>query len=262
MNNPLFSWMEATDPQTKPERGYFLRTRYQINRKITITGLEYDQWTRAADGQNLKRLTARMEYAPIWPLRFRIRYRVSSRAWPDQVADFRRFNGYDLRFQTRVRLSAWDELRFLYSVTNTRFAARPRLTGAAEPDPPGNPSSNMGTPLAQASSPSQALQGMLVHNPNERLQFIFSSILFRGFLWNFEDNEFVVIDGEGIRNFIVVSGRLGQRLVMRFKFTTDHRWTRSNVDIREFNEPFGPRFEGSDVRRMTTAFRLQFDYNF
>ena len=254
LNSPLYSWLESTTPQTKAEQGIFLQTRYRISRQITISGLEFDQWKRKADGQSESRYTVRVEYAPIWPVRFRVRQRYSDRA-PMELSDNRRFKSWDTRLEMRARLSGYDELRLLYSNTNTQFAPRPRLGGPAEPD-----GSNF-TPLSQNSAPSQAIQAMLVHNVNDRLQFTLSSEIYDGFLWNFEDNEFIVVDGEGIRSWFLIQSRLDDHFLVRFKMTNDRQRTRDNLEIRDFANSVPNEFRAGD-KRQTTAFRLQLDYNF
>ncbi len=118
LNSPLYSWLETSSPQTKAERGIFLQTRYRISRQITISGLEFDQWVRKADSQSQRRYTLRVEYAPVWPVRFRVRQRYSDRA-SEELFDNRRFKSWDSRFEVRGRLTAYDELRLLYSNTNT-----------------------------------------------------------------------------------------------------------------------------------------------
>jgi DNA uptake protein ComE-like DNA-binding protein len=254
-DNPLLSWLATRSgpPQNASERGLFISGRYRVSRTFTISGFEFDSWKRGSDGQDLRRYVLRLEYAPIFPLRFRLRQRVSSRA-DDLVTDVRGFSGWDTRLQVITRLSAFDELRFLYSVTQTRFSTRPRLSGAAE--------AGDETPIGQAASPSQAIQAMLTHNFNENLKFVVSAELYDGFLWNFEDNEFIVLDDVGMRNWFLIQSRMGNNLMMRFKLTSDRNLTRRNIDIREFNDPVGLDPDGDDARRQSTAFRLQVDYIF
>jgi DNA uptake protein ComE-like DNA-binding protein len=249
LSNDLFAFLSAETPQMKPERGLFLSTRYRISRKLTITGLDFDQWTRVADGQDMRRYTLRMEYAPIWPLRFRLRQRFSSRG--EQILeDTRRFKSWDTRIETILRLSGYDELRFLYSSTSTQFAPRPRLSelpeGGVSPQP-------------QAGSPGQAIQAQLRHNVNPNLMLMFSTLMYDGFLWNFEDNEFVLLDGRGFRNWALVRSRISEHLLLRFKVTNDRQVGRSSILYgREIpNQP-----PGNDVRLQDTAFRLQLDYTF
>jgi len=254
LNSPLYSWLESTTPQTKAEQGIFLQTRYRVSRKFTISALEFDQWKRKADGQSQHRYTLRLEYAPIWPIRLRLRERYSNRA-PEELSDNRRFKSWDTRLELRARLSGYDELRLLYSNTNTQFAPRPRLGGPAEPD-----GTNF-TPLSQNSAPSQAIQAMLVHNVNDRLQFTLSSEIYDGFLWNYEDNEFIVVDGEGMRSWFLIQSRLDDHFLVRFKVTNDRQRTRDNLEIRNFANSIPNEFRAGDKRQIT-AFRLQLDYNF
>jgi hypothetical protein len=197
----------------------------------------------------------RLEYSPIWPLRFRLRQRVSSRG-ESSLIDVRRFEGWETRLETRVRLSEYDELGFLYTVANTEFVPRPRLSGRVEPEP------DVFTPVGQAASPGQAIQGFLTHNVNDRLAFTVSSEIYDGFLWNYEDNEFMVIDDVGFRNWFLVRSRLSDALIFRFKLTHDRNLTRHNIDVRSFEAPIGAEFEGADTRSAQTAFRLQLDYAF
>jgi hypothetical protein len=248
LNNELLSYLAINTPQMKPERGIFLSTRYRISRRLTITGLDFDQWTRVADGQDMRRYTLRMEYQPIWPLRLRLRQRFSSRG--EQITeDVRRFKSWDTRLEARLRLSAYDEMRFLYSATSTQFAPRPRLS-----ELPGYPS--LLSPLSQAGSSGHALQAQLRHNVNENLMVTFSSLVYDGFLWNFEDNEFVLLDGKGFRNWFLVRSRLSDNLLLRFKLTNDSPLTGTNILYGQG----GPI--GDEVRGNQTAFRLQLDYTF
>jgi len=88
--------------------------------------------------------------------------------------------------------------------------------------------------------------------------------VYDGFLWNFEDNEFVLLDGRGFRNWFLIRSRLGDRLLLRFKATVDHLLTRTNVQPRDLNnQPVYPaEFPGDNVRDQVTSFRVQLDYTF
>jgi hypothetical protein len=249
VSNPLVSWLAENTPQMKAERGMYVTLRYRVSRNFTISGLEFDDWRREADGQELRRWVARFEYAPIFPLRFRLRQRFSSRGEAIE-RDFRRFRGWDTRLESIVRLSGYDQLRLLYSTTRTEFAPRPRLTGEPE----------LG--LGQAASPSEALQAVLSHNVNDRLLFEFSTEIYDGFLYNFEDNEFIVLDGTGFRNWLLVRTRLSDSLLLRFKLTHDRGLTRN---YGEAVEDFGWLATAGgtlDAPRRQTSFRLQLDYAF
>lgn len=252
LQNPLLSYLAVGSPQMKPERGVYANLRYRVSRTFTVSALEFDDWVRA-DGQNGRRYVARVDWAPIFPLRFQLRQRVSSRG--EQVdEDVRRFRGWETRLGVQARLSGFDTVELLYSNGKTEFAPRPRLSGSAEP--------GQGNPLAQGGSLGQAMVGVLEHNFNEGLQVQFGTLLYDGFVYWFEDNEFLLLDGNGLRNYFVLRSRVGDAMVFRLKVAHDRPFTRTNVDIRNFNDPFQFPFEGDRVRSTTASFRLQLDYTF
>jgi len=133
-----------------------------------------------------------------------------------------------------VRLSAYDELGLLYSTSKTEFAPRFRL--------------------GSAGAPSQAIQALLTHNVNPGLQVEISTQMYDGFLYNYEDNEFIVVDDIGFRNYFLVRSRISDAFMMRFKLTHDRLFNRTNIQITS-TAPYE-----SDTRASRTAFRVQLDY--
>ncbi len=255
LNNPYWAFMAMGEPQPKAEQGWYFNTRYQFTRNFTLTGLEYDTWKRKADGADEKRLTVRAEYRPIFPVRFRIRHRISSRH-EQRPQDVRRFSSWDSRIEMRVNLSNYDQVNFLYSTSNVRFASRPRLSGPPEG---GDTGSNL---TGSAGIPAKAIQASLTHNFSDYLTATVSTEVYDGFLYNFEDNEFVVVDGNGFRNWIMVRSRLSPSLSWRFKWTTDHQIPRTYVDIRNFGNPYNAVPDGKNARDDVSAYRFQLDYTF
>lgn len=264
--NPLFSYLGENDPQSKAERGFFFTTRYQINRAFTINYVEYDRYTRKADNAQMQRLTASLEYRPIFPIRFRVRQRYSDR---DGVAkeDVRDFKGWDTRFEFRFFLSQYDRLDFLYSTTNVLFGPRPRLSGSDD----GNPESSYTDPsttLGTRAIPGQAFQSKFTHNFNSGLSVTWSSEIYDQFLWNFEDNEFLAFDGTGYRNWFLVRSRVSNRLAWRLKYTVDSQLPVTYLDIRNYGNPTtSPVFANesaanSNCKDATNSFRFQLDYTF
>jgi hypothetical protein len=91
---------------------------------------------------------------------------------------------------------------------------------------------------------------------------ILSTQVYDGFLYNFEDNEFIVLDGLGFRNWIMLRSRLSEHLAWRLKWTWDHQQPRTYVDIRNFGALVAPTPDVIDARRDFTAYRFQLDYSF
>jgi len=257
LRNPYWAQQGFNMPQPKSEQGWYVGTRYQFTRNFTLTGLEFDTWKRKADNADQKRVTLRAEYRPIFPVRFRIRQRVSSRH-EDRPEDFRKFVSWDTRLEMLANLSDYDQIRFLYTTSNVQFALRGRLSGPASG---GNVSSDA-DPTGQAGSPAQAVQGVLTHNFSDYLSLELSAEIYDGFLYNFEDNEFIVIDGKGFRNWAMLRSRLSDQLSWRIKWTWDHQDPRTFTDIRNFGDPAFDRPDGDNVKFDTSAYRFQLDYSF
>jgi DNA uptake protein ComE-like DNA-binding protein len=264
--NPLFSYLGEGDPQSKAEKGWFFTTRYQINRAFTINYVEYDRYRRKTDNAQMQRLTASLEYRPIFPVRIRVRQRYSDR---DGVAkeDVRDFRGWDTRFEFRFFLSQYDRLDFLYSTTNVLFGPRPRLSGSDDGVPASSytdPSTTLGT----RAIPGQAFQSKFTHNFNPGLSVTWSSEIYDQFLWNFEDNEFLAFDGTAYRNWFLVRSRISNALSWRLKYTVDSQLPVTYLDIRNYGNPTtSPVFSAesganSNCKDATNSFRFQLDYTF
>jgi DNA uptake protein ComE-like DNA-binding protein len=254
LKNPYWAELSRFVPQPKAERGWYFTTRYQFSRQLTLSGLEYDTWTRKADGADLRRLAVRFEYRPIFPVRLRLRHATSSRH-AERPDDIRNYTSWDSRFELLANLSAYDQVRFLYSTSNVRFAARGRLSG------PASGGDTQDDTTAVRGVPGRALQGLLTHNFNSYLSATLSTEIYDGFLYNYEDNEFVVVDGKGFRSWFLLRSRLSDRLSWRFKWTTDHGLARTYVDIRNFGNLVTPTPDAVDARDTRNAFRLQLDYS-
>ncbi len=254
LNNPYWAMLARDDPTPKAERGWYFNTRWQPLRQFLVSGLEYDVWNRKADDADLSRVVARLEYRPIFPIRIRLRHAVSERH-QTRIDDVRAYKAWDSRIELLANLSNYDQLRFLYSTGNVTFAARGRLSGPAAG---GDVQSDT---TAQRGSPAQALQALFAHQFNNDLAISLSSEVYDGFLWNYEDNEFLVVDGKGFRNWVMLRSRLSPRLSWRIKYTTDHAMPRTYVDIRNYGSLVPPTPDGTNARLDTSAFFFQLDFS-
>ena len=114
---------------------------------------------------------------------------------------------------------------------------------------------------AVRGSPSRAVQGVLTHNFSPWLSVTVSSEIYDGFLYNYEDNEFVVVDGKGFRNWFLLRSRLSNRLSWRLKWTSDHALARTFVDIRYFGNLVAPTPDAVNAGGSRSSFRIQLDYS-
>lgn len=256
LNDGLYTWLETTTPQPKAERGLFLDMRYRITRSLILSGLSYDQWTRKADGADMMRYTIKGEYQPIFNLRFRVRHRYSSRSENDP-GDTRKFQNWETRWQAITLLSNYNRLAFMYMTSNVMFPPRQRWPFAGTPEAGGGDSA-----VGTAGAPGTAFEVRYEHNLTPGLQLSFASSIYDGFFWNFEGNEFVLLDGNGFRNWFKVQSRVSDRLIFQLKVTRDHNMPGTYLDIRNFGDPLGDEPDATHVPMDRTVVRMQMDYTF
>lgn len=254
MRDDWYSLLSSDNPQPKGERGLFLDMRYRISRHFIINGLQFDQWERKADGTDQWRATAKLEYQPKFNLRFRLRHRVSSRSEANDL-DVRTYKSWEDRLQMIMMLSNYNRLDVMFMTGNVNFPARQRLGGPAE-------TGDFDSGVGQASDVSRAFQVMYTHNVTPWLRFMAATSLYDGFFWNFEGNEFVLLQGDGWRKWFKVESRISDRMLVQLKVTHDHKQPLTDVDVRRYNEAFGEDFDATYVPRDDLFVRFQVDYSF
>lgn len=256
LNDDLYTWAETGTPQPKAERGLYLETRYRISRALTLSGLSFDKWERKADGADMMRYTLKAEYQPKFNIRFRVRHRYSSRSEADPN-DVRTYRNWETRWQMITMLSNYNRLQFMYMTSNVMFPPRTRWPFAGTPDA-GVGDSAVGT----AGMPAQAFEVRYEHNLTPGIELTFGSSIYDGFLWNFEGNEFVLLDGTGFRNWFKIQSRVSERMLFQLKVTRDHNLPKTYVDVRDFGDPLGNEPDAQYAPKDDTIVRLQMDYTF
>jgi len=252
LNNPLYGQVFDNAAQPQAEQGFYISSRYRISQALTPQ-LEFDVWRRKADDAQHMRTVAKIDYQPVYPLRLQLRQAYLYRD-EDNDLTAGSFKNVDTRLRLRMRLSGYDELEAIYNIGYTRWPPRPRLVDNVEPDG-NNPSTG------NLATHNEALGLSLAHNFNEKMKLRGFFGIYDGFFWNFEDSEFIVLDGNSYRYWFSVSDRLSDRLAVRIKYTVDHAMPQTYIDARYFNEPSGEDPEGSNVRSDSQTFRLQIDYS-
>jgi len=252
-----FAQLERNSPSPQAEQGIYFESRYQLSRPILLVN-EIDNWTRVADQADYYRWVAKVTYRPVWPIQLRIRQKLQGR-WNSNPTQPAGFQTYENRINLEYRLSRFDDLELMYASGYTRFTPRPRLIGT--PDPTGE------SPIdAQAASPSEAMGIEMTHNFSTALKLKTAWLMYNGFLWNFEDTEFVVVDGKSTRWWMSLTNRFSNALTARLKITSDSPVTKTWVQARDGNsypDPVEGRSNGGDnVSQRVWSFRVQLDYLF
>ena len=182
--------------------------------------MEFDNFERKTDAAEYYRWVARVRYSPIFPLRFYIRYKDQSREKGNDQTPNKFFNSQELRIQASFLLSGYDGLGLFYSTSTVLLNPRPRLSYPADEG-----GDRFDKVEGQVNLPGYAIGTYWTHNFNTNLKFKGAVTYYKGFLWNFEDTQFVVLDNlEGsMRYWGMFFVRLNEHLSLRLKYTIDRQ---------------------------------------
>ncbi|MCP4634645.1 MAG: hypothetical protein GY855_17080 [candidate division Zixibacteria bacterium] len=256
LKNPFHGFVYDNSVIPQSEDGLYLEWRYQMTRGFTSV-VEFDTWKRLADNANYQRIVLKLYYRPIYPIVLRLRQKFQSRD-PGNILNKTRFDNVTSRFHFSFRLSRYDDLSLLYFTGKTSWPPRPRLID--------NPDYGDGQPiLGNSASPNEAFGAYLEHNFSDYFSGSLGFLVYDGFYWGFEDNEFFVTDGEATRYYIAINDRLTDRLSIRFKYTIDDTRPRTYIDARYYNDdrrdrdPIEP--DAYNVHKVYHFYRLQLDFS-
>ena len=252
--DPLYGLLYDYSATPQAERGLYLESRYRYTDRMTPS-FEYDVWQRQSDGADYSRLVLRLRFQPIYNIIMNLRQKWQGRLetnWLSPVS----YEQVETRFNLEYRLSEYDEVEFLVSRAWIAWPPRPRLSGNPEPD-------GQSPAYGSAAVPSYALGAVVTHNFSDWLKVTGAATYYDGFLWNFEDSEFAVMDGKALRYWFSISDRLSDRLSLKVRWTNDHNYPLSYVDARDYNQnpPGNPEPDGWYVRDDSTSFKVQVDYS-
>ncbi len=252
--NDLFA--NAAQPQA--EKGWYLSSRYQINRELVAT-TDFDVWTRVADQAQFFRTVLRLEYRPNFNYRFRLRQKWQQRGDFDALSP----NPYDsreTRISARFRLSNYDELELMYIHGLTQFSQRRRLT--VDLGSGGDQHSRVGN----AGAPGEALNVSATHNFTGRFKILGSVTIYKGFFWSFEDTDFQVFDSPvgSLRWWVTAFSRIGNNWALRLKVSHDAGSPITNYAFTPVGATTSTRliWETVQYQRTSNDIRLQLDYAF
>ncbi|MCB0300854.1 MAG: hypothetical protein KDE52_12420, partial [Calditrichaeota bacterium] len=122
--------------------------------------------------------------------------------------------------------------------------------------------------------PGTAIGATYTHNFNEWLKFRGFLGFYKGFLWNFEDTEFIVTNSErgATRLWFSVYSRISNRMSMRIKYTRDYQKAITFSQARDANnEPIEPgnssyidgRYYGASlIQPSQEYYYMEFNFHF
>jgi hypothetical protein len=84
LNDPLYGEMENW-PAPKPEEGLYLESRFQISRELLVPRVYVDVWRSLPWGFDNYRFQGEVEYRPVFPVRFRLKYKLQDKTKMQEV---------------------------------------------------------------------------------------------------------------------------------------------------------------------------------
>lgn len=221
-----YGQLYTNNPQPQAEKGYYLMSRYQINRHFVVN-IEYDNWRRVADDATQYRLVGILEYRPIFPLRINLRQKFQGREVLNNLTT-EYFESLEFRGRVIMQLSRYNQLGLLYLNAVTKFRPRPRFLFPVEPGDPVNMNGNV-------ASPAEALGGFFTHNFNDWMRLSGYLGYYKGFFWSFEDTQFMVMESfrGAMRFWLSLYTRVSQQISVRMKYTRDYQKGIHYIQTRE-----------------------------
>jgi len=256
LRDPVLAYLYTGASQPQAEKGLYVRTRYQVSRAWIWT-VDYDTWTRVADGARYFRTVSRLEYRPWYNVRLYWRQKWQARAPFNLLSPTRYYNRESI-LTARVRLARYDDLQLTWFHSFTQFAPRRRLvvdltTGAYNSSLVGN-----------AGSPAQALSFRLRHHFSPNFQAVTGITAYQGFYWTFEETDFRVLNSPvpSLRWYVSFGLRPTDHWYVRLKAAREEGGSRTNFAYGE--QRGDPRALQPDVYnyQIGTDYRLQVDYVF
>ncbi len=258
LNDPALGSLYTNSVAPQAEDGVFLKSRVQWSRPLT-SQVELDNWTRLSDGQDYHRWVIKLYYRPIYPLQFNLRQKLQARAALNSF-DKLFYDSRESRFTVRLYLSSRDRLELFYSAGYTQWPPRPRFTGDTQP-------TGSNTSIGNNAIHNEALGVTLEHHFHERLEMSAFWGMYQGFLWTFEDTDFIVLDGEATRAWFAFASRISDQLAVRFKYSFEDGFPTTNVQARDNNswpsqQPSSEPTSAWNVTEHSDSFRVQVDWYF
>ncbi len=252
LTDPLYGLVYDNAVAPQAERGIYLSSRYRLTEKI-IPRIEYDRWTRVADGATYSRFVGNLEIRLTYPLRFKIRQQFQGRNAENSITPLS-YNLTETRLELEMRLSNYDMVEFMYLRGGTEWPPRPRLVGGIDPDGD-HPA------VGQAFQPSWGLLLNAEHNFSDKFAVSFGALSYNGFVWFFEESEFVAGNKQNSTRFWVsAQDRISDNLWIELKAAYDRGIPVTNLDIRQYNQAYGDDVDADYVVDRDRYFRIQIDY--
>ena len=254
--DPSMFYLAEENPRPMAEDGLYLELYGRPFRQLSTT-LEFDAFTRLSDMADYRRIVLKANWRPSWNLTFRLWRKWQGRSAGNSLTP-KSFEVDEIRLTGEARLSGYSRLAFTVIHSYLSSPPRPQYVEAADPldsDPY----------LGSVVDPSDGLMLTADVNAGDHLSVSSQAIVYRGWLWNFENNEFAELESatDALRWWVAVKDRLVENLSVTAKLTIDTPLQSDNLDVRSYfggDEDSG--VEGERLMETSSSWSLQLDYFF
>jgi len=198
--DPLYSDLSEY-PVPKPEDGYYIETRAQFNRKLTLTRAYLDLWKNLAVGTSNMRFQWEVEFRPIYPLRLRFKHKYQEKN-RSKVSTLTASRTNEVTFRTFVLLSNRDYLGFRVRYGKVQLTQSPRYSMNDLID-----GGYIGAFYEHNFSTKLGVKGGIAFWKSNGMS-----------QWIFEDIGLDFLYGDGRKFYLTVLDRLSDNIYLRFKF--------------------------------------------
>jgi len=243
------------NPRPMAEDGLYLELYGKPFRQFDGT-IEFDAFTRLSDQADYRRIVLKANWRPNSNLTFRLWRKWQGRGEENSLTPTS-FTVDEIRLTTETRLSGFSRLGF--TLIHSFLGSPPRPQYSASADPLGDDQLMGGV--------VDVSDGLMLNydlNLSDHISVKGQAIVYRGWLWNFEDNEFSELDSQidAIHWWLSLQDRLVENLSLTAKLSFDAPLEASNVDIRNTYGTPESEIEGTRVGETTASWRIQLDYFF
>ncbi|MBN1150496.1 helix-hairpin-helix domain-containing protein [candidate division WOR-3 bacterium] len=243
--NPVYSYLQY-DPVPKAEQGFYIETRYQITRSLTITKAYVDIWKNLATGLDNFRSQATVEYRFSYPMSFRLRQK-----WQNKKLQKPSYYSSSVTNETELTLRF-----FLQNSDYISFSLARSQVMLSQREGKGNSEIISGYYLSGRYEHKfydgfSVLGGMDIWNGEEMS------------MWEFEDMGIDFLYGHGIKTYFAARQRLNDNIFLRFKVRHDLSYS-PYYGSEELHFADGQLYNGAGFDDVSSNFYLYIlmDYRF
>jgi len=199
LNDPLYGEMENW-PAPKPEEGLYLESRFQISRQLIVPRVYVDLWRSLPWGFDNYRFQGEIEYRPVFPVRFRLKYKLQDKTRMQDV------------LPTSSVTQEWTLRTFVLPAGEDMFEVDLR-SGLVELTP--NPLYNDDRLMSGGY-----VSARWEHRIDEDLSLMGGTTLWTTSgmsQWEFDDTGIDFLDGRGTKLFLTLKQTVSDALQLRFR---------------------------------------------